>query len=125
MFKIFKLKKNIFKDKRGIRLNLSKYFLKNKIKFKDLHFVSLKKNTIRGNHKHPESKEWILLWEGKFKIFWKDKKEREIKINVNEPVLIFIPEDTPHLIKNIDDKTLYLFSFGSKFPMDFEEAIIE
>lgn len=120
MHKIFKLKKYIDREKRGFRLNLMDFFLKIGENFKDVHFVSMKKNTIRGNHRHPKSKEWILLWEGKFKLAVLEKRRKEIELNVKEPILIFIPENTPHSLKNIDRRELFLISFGSRYPMDVE-----
>ncbi len=123
MVKVLKLKNFTTKEKRGFRLNLMDYFLKEKERFKDIHFVSMKPNTIRGNHKHPKSKEWILLWEGKFKFLYLNKKLKEIKLDVKEPLLIFIPKNTPHLLKNISKKESFLLSFGSNYPMDVEHQL--
>lgn len=125
MFRIIKLKNYLDVEKRGFRLNLMDFFLKEGVKFKDLHFVSMKKNTIRGNHKHPKSREWILLWEGKFEFIVLQKRKKKMRLNVKKPILIYIPENTPHFLKNIDKKETFLLSFGSRYPMDVESFKID
>lgn len=125
MIKIIKLKSYIEREKRGLRLNLMDFFEKNNEKIKDIHFVSMKRDTLRGNHIHPKGKEWILLWEGKFKIIFYGKRKRQKYLNIKEPTLIFIPEGEPHSLKNIDKKDLFLISFGSKYPMSSEKFIID
>lgn len=125
MLKVIKLKDFTIKEERGYRLNIFDFFSKKKKIYKDLHFVSLKKGKFRGNHKHPNSEEWILLWEGKFEIIWKNKKLYKKLLDVKEPVFLYIPKNVPHLIRNLDEREVFLLSFGSSYPMEVEkEAII-
>lgn len=125
MIKICDLKDFLKNEERGFGVDIFGFFLNNKEKFKDIHFVSIKPKSIRGNHLHKSSKEWIFLWEGKFLFCFKEGKvKREEIIEVKNPIIILIPEGVPHCLKNIDKKELYILSFGSKFPMDFEKSVL-
>ena len=81
----------------------------------DIHMVSMKPGTIRGNHYHVNKTEHILIIGSTCRVLVVDNntKEREEKIlENNENDLFVIPPGVTHAIENIGNDASYLFCFS-------------
>ncbi|MFH1990983.1 MAG: cupin domain-containing protein [Pseudomonadota bacterium] len=108
------LKKNIWKDERGWGINpLEALGIKAGLPG-NLHIVSLKPGTVRGDHYHATATEWMLVFGGKAKIVWKVKKAssvHQIFVDDSEPALFEIPPDIEHAVINDSTSDIYLAVF--------------
>ena len=81
----------------------------------DVHMVSMKPGTIRGNHYHVHKIENILVIGSVCRLLVVDNKtkEKEEKIIENSNKISFvIPPDVTHAIENIGNEVSYLFCFS-------------
>ena len=108
------LDKNAWQDKRGWGVNpldaleISGDFPGN------LHIVSLKPGAVRGNHRHANATEWILVFGGQAKIVWKTGEATsidQISVDNSEPTLFEIPPGVDHAIVNDSTHDMYLAVF--------------
>jgi len=84
----------------------------------NLHVVSIKPGTIRGNHYHTSATEWILLCGGPAKIAWRSGDENSIhetNISGTEPALFEIPQNVEHAVLNNSKGDIYLVSFSNSY----------
>ena len=82
----------------------------------DIHMVSMKPGSIRGNHYHVSKTENILIIGSTCRVLVEDNntKEKEEKIlENNEEMLFVIPPDVTHAIENIGNEVSYLFCFSN------------
>ena len=82
----------------------------------DIHMVSMKPGSIRGNHYHVSKTENILIIGSTCRLLVEDNntKEKEEKIlENNEEMLFVIPPDVTHAIENIGNEASYLFCFSN------------
>jgi len=104
-------------DHRGIAFRpISDEELQSK-KIFNLHLVSLKPGAVRGNHFHQYQNEVICVFGSRCKVAAVNNKtgEREEEtIEENKQVLLKIPTNVTHAVKNIGDKTLYLLCYSDK-----------
>ena len=107
--------KNLWSDDRGLGINpIESTGIESKF-IGDLHTVSIKPDKVRGNHYHTKSTEWILLFGGKAKLFWRsivDKVTHEILVSGLEPSLFKIPPYIEHAVINNDKHDIYLISIN-------------
>ena len=115
------LKRNTWKDERGWGINpLDALGTKADIP-KNLHVVSLKPGTARGNHYHPTATEWVLVFGGRARIVWKAVKAdsaQQIYVDDSEPALFEIPPDIEHAVVNDSANDIYLAVFYDSFQPD-------
>jgi oxalate decarboxylase/phosphoglucose isomerase-like protein (cupin superfamily) len=81
----------------------------------DLHVVSIKPGKVRGNHYHPESTEWVLIFGGEARLIWRDlddKTAHETIVAGSETTLYRIPPKIEHAVINEDSHDIYLISFS-------------
>ena len=88
---------------------------------KNLHIVSIKPNVIRGNHFHKHQLEFLLVMGGEVEIVWQhpDENQKNRKtINTREPIVLRVPQNVSHAIKNVSDEIVYVvcYSKASSFP---------
>ena len=104
-------------DNRGIAIRpISDDELKSKKLF-NLHLVSLKPGVVRGNHYHQYQNEVICVFGSRAKVVAVDNstgdREEEI-IEEDRAVLLKIPRNISHAIKNIGDNILYLLCYSDR-----------
>lgn len=108
------LKDNTWSDTRGWGVNpIDIVGLSNK-PIGRLHMVSLTPGSVRGNHSHKGSTEWLLVSGGPAKIAWRrlDQKSIEmILVKQDEPALFEILSLTEHAIMNTGQKDIFLLAF--------------
>ncbi len=81
----------------------------------DIHMVSMKPGTIRGNHYHVNKTENILIIGSTCRVLVVDNKTKEKEEKIlenNEKILFIIPPDVTHAIENIGNEVSYLFCFS-------------
>jgi dTDP-4-dehydrorhamnose 3,5-epimerase-like enzyme len=103
-------------------------------KIKNIHLASIKPMKIRGNHYHQNKTEYIFIFSGDVEVVIKDtvtnKIEKHDSIKCDTPYLLIAKPKFAHAIKNIGEKDVYLFCFGTKSydsadPDVFSEKLIE
>ena len=104
-------------DSRGFSIRpLSDEELQTK-KIFNLHLVSLKPGVVRGNHFHRYQNEVICVFGSRCKMAVVDnktgKREEEI-IEEDKRVLLKIPTNVTHALKNIGNDTLYLLCYSDR-----------
>ena len=71
---------------------------------------------MRGNHYHPNSTEWLLVFGGAALFCWQDPEDGIIykeKIGEEEPALFEIPPNIAHVIKNSGQRDIYIMAVTS------------
>lgn len=86
--------------------------------FKNPHLASIEPSRIRGNHFHEQKTEYIYIFGGSARVAIQDlnfKKDARVEeIESHSPVLLKVEPKVAHAIKNIGQKTIYLFCYGTK-----------
>lgn len=81
-------------------------------KFGHLHTVSLQPGIIRGNHYHPNYREWFFTFGGKYTVFWQEGDDlRRNTIPSDRFIVTEIPVGLSHALRNDDNQTIYLIAF--------------
>ena len=112
---IIKKIKNDFEDNRG---TIRDILVKEKIDFVTIIFN--KKNSVRGNHYHKETVQYLYVLEGSVLVASKFKgKEIEKKILTEGDLLLNEPLEW-HAIKSIEDSKLLILTRGLRGGNDYE-----
>jgi dTDP-4-dehydrorhamnose 3,5-epimerase-like enzyme len=80
----------------------------------NLHTASLNPGSVRGNHYHEESTEWLLVFGGPSKVSYREVGGETIEMEVIEdprPVLFEIPPNTEHAVLNASNVNVYIMVF--------------
>lgn len=97
-----------FKDDRGWVDEIYSGELGNELQ--NIHLGTMKSGVIRGNHRHPDSKEWIIFMNGKITIIYEE--ESELRHEEHEtPVKVSIAEGIPHAFQNRDSETIHFVAY--------------
>jgi dTDP-4-dehydrorhamnose 3,5-epimerase-like enzyme len=87
------------------------------------HFVTVESGAVRGNHRHPENIEYLLLLSGEWRVAVRnpqtgETEPKEFSINSltrgnigRDRPLVLIPADWPHAIQNTGEETGSLICF--------------
>ena len=112
---IIKKIKNNFEDERGVIRDI---LVKEKIDFVTIIFS--KKNSVRGNHFHKETVQYLYVLEGSVLVASKfEGKEIEKKILTEGDLLLNEPFEW-HAIKSIEDSKLLILTRGLRGGNDYE-----
>ncbi len=82
----------------------------------DIHMVSMKPGSIRGNHYHVNKIENILIIGSTCRVLVMDNNTREKEEKIlenNEKTLLVISPDVTHAIENIGNEVSYLLCFSN------------
>ena len=80
----------------------------------NLHVVSIKPGTSRGNHVHQEATEWLLVFGGAATLIWRSPTQPtpiELHLEGSRPWLFEIPPEVEHSILNPLNEDIYLVAF--------------
>jgi len=105
----------IFEDERGWVINPYEAASIPYDKIGNLHAVSMHPGMIRGNHSHPDSREWLVVFNGPALVSVRTTSGGSVEtLQCKEgmPFMIEIPACAEHAIKNISDNDIFLLSFG-------------
>ena len=112
---IIKKIKNNFEDERGVIRDI---LVKEKIDFVTIIFS--KKNSIRGNHFHKETVQYLYVLEGSVLVASKfEGKKIEKRILTEGDLLLNEPFEW-HAIKSIEDSKLLILTRGLRGGKDYE-----
>ena len=112
---IIKKIKNNFEDERGVIRDI---LVKEKIDFVTIIFS--KKNSVRGNHFHKETVQYLYVLEGSVLVASKfEGKEIEKKILTEGDLLLNEPFEW-HAIKSIEDSKLLILTRGLRGGKDYQ-----
>ena len=113
---IIKKIKNDFEDNRGAIRDI---LVKEKIDFVTIIFN--KKNSVRGNHYHKKTVQYLYVLEGSILVASKfEGKEIEKKVLTEGDLLLNEPFEW-HAIKSIEDSKLLILTRGLRGGNDYEE----
>lgn len=117
-FHEIKLSSETFSDFRGWVINPFRAAQICGFEPSNFHVASMKPGAVRGNHFHPETTEWLFIFNGKVKLTWSTLKHSElpsthISLIVDEPRLFVISPNTYHAIENISDEIVFLIAFNN------------
>jgi len=83
----------------------------------NLHVVSIRPGTARGNHYHEDATEWLLVFGGPATILWRSAEQpapKELDLKEGGPWLFEIPPLVEHAIENRGESDCYLLAFHDK-----------
>ncbi|MGA1868917.1 MAG: cupin domain-containing protein [bacterium] len=109
------LKESIKEDQRGWVINpLECAHIQNLTG--NIHTASITPSSMRGNHYHPNSTEWLFIFGGPALFCWRNLEDNIIhqeKIGEEEPTLFVVPPNIVHVIKNCAKKDIYIMAVTS------------
>lgn len=78
-----------------------------------IHVASLLPGAVRGNHVHPSSGEYILVWGGAATLAWEEPGGRVVgeKISGDELTVFQVPPGVAHAVTNTGDEVVYLIAY--------------
>jgi oxalate decarboxylase/phosphoglucose isomerase-like protein (cupin superfamily) len=80
----------------------------------NLHAVSVRPGTARGNHCHADATEWMLVFGGPGRFIWRSPASptpQEIPVESADPVLFEIPPGVEHALVNTSGADIFLLAF--------------
>jgi len=83
-----------------------------------VHLASLEPGAVRGNHRHPNVTEWLLVFGAPATVAWRapDGAEEQVGAGAEGPVLVELPPGTPHALRGEGPGTAYLLSWADGEP---------
>lgn len=98
-------------DGRGWRVDLLRACGLGSGRIGDLHVVSLEAGACRGNHFHPETDEWLLVFGGPAVLAWREhgcEAVEQVRIDGDRPRVFEIPAGVEHALQNRSTRRIYL-----------------
>ena len=71
----------------------------------------------KGGHYHPEAVEWFTVIQGKAILFLEDiltHEKMEIKMSIENPITVFIPNNVAHIVVNDGEADFILLAYTDK-----------
>jgi uncharacterized RmlC-like cupin family protein len=121
------LKENIWNDERGWGTSPIEAVGIQKDLLGSIHLALIKPGCKRGNHYHTSSTEWLLIFGGPARFYWRSRSGdsvREENINAMEPALFEIPPNVGHTILNDSKSNIYLMAFSDSNKRDTIRSIL-
>lgn len=121
------LKGNVWKDERGWGISPIEAVGIQRDSLGSIHITLIKPGCKRGNHYHTNSIEWLLIFGGSAKFYWRSYKENSIHeelINDTEPALFEIQPNVEHTILNYSKGNIYLMAFSNSNKRDTVRSIL-
>ena len=125
-------KLNVLSDDRG---EFFEFIRKENInnKFGQIYITTAFPEKVKGNHYHKRKTEWFCVIHGEGKLFLKDcltKEQKIINMDQKNMVVVKIPSNVIHAIKNIGKEKMILLahiseSYNEKDPDTYKEIIME
>ncbi|MGA1839315.1 MAG: hypothetical protein ACMUIU_01710 [bacterium] len=121
------LKGNIWNDERGWGVSPIEAAGVQRDLLGNIHLTLIRPGCKRGNHYHKNSTEWLLIFGGPARFFWRSYNEDSIHeeiINETEPALFEIPPNVEHTILNDSRGNIYLMAFSDSNERDTIRSIL-
>jgi len=82
-----------------------------------LHLISIAPGQVRGQHLHPGKTEWLYIFHGQGRLFWRLPGEKvQEKVLNDTRTLVTIPPGIPHALRNEGAGPLYLLAWRAGLP---------
>ncbi len=107
-------KLNIIKDNRGWLSEILRARDLKKKEFGQIFVTTARSGIIKAGHYHRRNKEWICVIRGQGLLTLVDnktKEKKEIKMGKGNMVIVEIPLETMHYIKNIGKNMMYVLAY--------------
>jgi mannose-6-phosphate isomerase-like protein (cupin superfamily) len=76
------------------------------------HLISILPGQVRGQHQHPHKTEWLYVFHGQGRLFWRLKDDRiQQRLLDDNRTLVIIPPGIPHTLRNDGSDPLYLLAW--------------
>jgi len=84
----------------------------------DVHVVSIAPGAVRGNHRHPNVTEWMLLFGAPFTLAWREEggAARSVSLPGDEPFLAEIPPGVVHTVRGDGPGSAFLVAWADGTP---------
>lgn len=89
----------------------------------NFHLATIRPGCVRGNHVHPEAREWPVVAGGEAQVAWREGAagERRIeRIETKGAVMFEFGSGTGHAVRNTGQKDLFILAFN-----DCEKPVTE
>lgn len=105
------------RDERGWALSPGRLLRGGMDEVAELHVVSLRPGAVRGNHRHPDGTEWLLVVGGRAAVAWRDPAgvEHRDDVSGSEPALYRFAPGVDHAVRCEDDREIFVVA-GSDVP---------
>lgn len=90
----------------------------------NFHITSITPGSVRGNHKHLLTDEWIVVWGGGLFAWGTEEEVHQVAFAKGTAHLIFVPRGIYHSFKNTGTHDIFLFSYFVLKPGDYEKEIV-
>ncbi len=114
--KVIRLSQRLFADERGWAFFPFQDFTGQTpdCDLTSLHVVRTEPGHVRGNHRHPETDEWLHLFGARALVCWEEDGCQGEALLDGDDYLLHIPAGVAHAVKNIGDGPLFLVAFRDK-----------
>jgi len=109
-------KKSVFEDKRGRIIDILE---KEIIEYVTL--ISSKKGSIRGNHYHKESMQYIFVLKGNLKLLTQMPRGKIETVLIKSGDLVFTPPMEKHTVIALEDSEFLVFTRGPRGGKNYEK----
>lgn len=114
--RIIELKDDVWGDERGWGLNpwrSSGLLPSGEL---SCHVVSLEPGAVRGNHRHPDAEEWMILFGAPCTVaVSRDDAEPEtVRIDGDRPVMLHVARDEAHALRGEGPGPTFLVAFNDR-----------
>lgn len=110
-------KVEVYGNEKRILMNCLKLSELNKKKFGQIYYAKIGPNIIVANHFHNKKSEWLIVTEGKIKLYLVDVKSgqrKEIIMDSSNPTKIRIGPGVAHALQNISDSTAAVIEYSTE-----------
>jgi len=114
MFREIDISPSLWTDERGWALALAKAAGRANDPLKNLHIATIAPGSIRGNHYHSDSAEWLMTFGGRAQLAFKcDGQDKTVlEVDAANPKLFKIDRNVTHTIKNISSADIMIVAFN-------------
>ncbi len=75
------------------------------VEIRNIHLGTMKPGTIRGNHVHEQTGEWISFLQGPVQVCWEEESNRLERV-LHEPSQLYFSPGVPHAFRNSGHETV-------------------
>lgn len=93
----------------------------------DVHVVSIAPGAVRGNHRHPNVTEWMLLFGAPSTLAWREEggAARSVSLRGDQPFLAEIPPGVVHAVRGDGPGTAFLVAWADGVPAtEWEDPLL-
>ena len=89
-------------------------------RFEHATYIFTKKNTVRGNHYHKKTVQYVFILDGKLEYHYLDKLNKHKKIILKKSDLVETPAFEKHAVKTLKDTHMIVLTRGPRGGSGYE-----